>query len=133
MLVNFARYLGLPADDPFAVQLEILLADSGTNHLTTEEHRLAMGSALMIPALALYGDDLWNPGLLRAGGRFRLNASHLDVWLPLDSARLLIRLAGLDLNPGWTPWLGRVVTIHYVAGLQIATSSANETLPESIP
>ena len=133
VLVNLARYLGLPTDDPFAVQLETLLADSGTHHLTTEEHRLAMGTALTIPALALYGDDLWNPGLLCAGGRFRLNASHLDVWLPLDSARLPIRLAGLDLNPGWTPWLGRVVTIHYVAGLQVATSSTNEDATESLP
>ena len=133
VLVNLARYLGLPTDDPFAVQIEKLLADSGTHHLTTEEQRRAMGTALTIPALELYGDDLWNPGLLRAGGRFRLNASHLDVWLPLDSARLPIRLAGLDLNPGWTPWLGRVVTIHYVAGLQIATSSANEDATESLP
>lgn len=133
VLVNLARYLGMPTDDPLAVQLEKLLTESGTNHLTTEEHRLAMGTALTIPALALYGDDLWNPGLLCAGGRFRLNASHLDVWLPLDSARLPIRLAGLDLNPGWTPWLGRVVTIHYVAGFQVATSSTNEDATESLP
>jgi hypothetical protein len=133
VLVNLAHYLGMPTDDPLAVQLEHLLIESGTNHLTTEEQRQAIGAALMIPALALYGADLWDPSLLRAGGRFRLNASHLDVWLPLDSARLPIRLAGLDLNPGWTPWLGRVVTIHYVAGLQIATSSANDALPESIP
>jgi hypothetical protein len=24
-----------------------------------------------------------------------------------------IRRAGLDIDPGWVPWLGRVVSFHY--------------------
>jgi uncharacterized membrane protein YebE (DUF533 family) len=43
----------------------------------------------------------------------------LDVTLPLDHADLRIRRAGLDLDPGWLPWLGphgRVVRFHYHQG-----------------
>jgi hypothetical protein len=35
----------------------------------------------------------------------------------MSSVRLEIRLAGLDLDPGWVPWLGRVVSFHYLDGL----------------
>jgi hypothetical protein len=29
-------------------------------------------------------------------------------------ADVRIRKAGLDLDPGWVPWLGRVLSFHYV-------------------
>jgi hypothetical protein len=43
----------------------------------------------------------------------------IDVTLPLDQADLRIRRAGLDIDPGWLPWLGpygRVVRFHYHQG-----------------
>jgi hypothetical protein len=49
------------------------------------------------------------PGLLSA------NRTDLDLSLPLDEADLRIRRIGLDLDPGWLPWLGRVVRFHYLA------------------
>jgi hypothetical protein len=33
----------------------------------------------------------------------------------MSAVRLPVRLAGLDINPGWVPWLGRVVTFHYMS------------------
>lgn len=39
--------------------------------------------------------------------------THVDVHFTLNQADLRIRRAGLDFNPGWVPWLGRVVTFHY--------------------
>jgi hypothetical protein len=33
--------------------------------------------------------------------------------MPLDSVDLDIRRAGLDLDPGWVPWLGVVVRYRY--------------------
>lgn len=41
------------------------------------------------------------------------NATHLDVVFDLNQAEPRIRRAGLDLDPGWLPWLGRVVSFHY--------------------
>jgi hypothetical protein len=48
-------------------------------------------------------------------GRILLSRVDLDVTLPLDSADLRLRRAGLDLDPGWLPWFGRVVRFHYQA------------------
>jgi hypothetical protein len=45
--------------------------------------------------------------------------THLDVWLDLDGADARVRRAGLDLDPGWLPWLGKVVGFHYGARLEL--------------
>lgn len=39
--------------------------------------------------------------------------THLDVTFDLARLDLGIRKAGLDIDPGWVSWLGRVVYIHY--------------------
>lgn len=39
--------------------------------------------------------------------------THLELVLPLRAADARIRKAGLDIDPGWVPWLGRVVRFHY--------------------
>ncbi|WP_415259014.1 hypothetical protein [Thauera phenylacetica] len=45
--------------------------------------------------------------------RLDLTPTHVDVWLALDELDLRVRRAGLDLDPGWVPWFGRVVCFHY--------------------
>jgi hypothetical protein len=42
-----------------------------------------------------------------------LTPTHVDVSFDLAHADLRVRRAGLDLDPGWVPWLGRVLTFHY--------------------
>lgn len=59
------------------------------------------------------GADLWQPELLRLNARIHASPSHIDLYAPLAEVRLPVRLAGLDIDPGWLPWLGRVVSIHY--------------------
>ena len=54
--------------------------------------------------------------LVRCPGRVASNATHLDVMLDLRRADVRVRRAGLDLNPGWIPWFGRVVEFHYQFG-----------------
>jgi hypothetical protein len=49
----------------------------------------------------------------RREGHVTLTKTDLDVTMPLDSADIRIRRIGLDLNPGWLPWFGRVVHFHY--------------------
>jgi hypothetical protein len=39
--------------------------------------------------------------------------THVDVFLGLDAADVHVRRAGLDIDPGWVPWLGQVVAFHY--------------------
>ena len=49
-------------------------------------------------------------------GQVRATATHIDVFLPLGDAAAHVRAAGLDVDPGWVPWLGRVVLFHYRGG-----------------
>ena len=65
----------------------------------------------------LYGaKGLWTPELLAVPAQLAYTASHLDLYFAMNSVRLPVRLAGLDIDPGWVPWLGRVVSFHYVEG-----------------
>ena len=50
---------------------------------------------------------VWRPGRIAA------TRTHIDVLLDLEQADIRIRRAGLDIDPGWVPWLGRVVLYHY--------------------
>jgi hypothetical protein len=48
--------------------------------------------------------------------RVAITATHVDVRQGLDAADLRIRRAGLDVDPGWVPWLGRVLALSLRAG-----------------
>jgi hypothetical protein len=51
--------------------------------------------------------------LVRRVGLIQTTAMHVAVTFPGRLIELPLRRAGLDLDPGWVPWLGRVVTYHY--------------------
>jgi len=52
-------------------------------------------------------------GLIRRPGRVALSRSHWDVMFDLNQTDLRLRRQALDCDPGWVPWLGRVVQFHY--------------------
>lgn len=52
-------------------------------------------------------------GLSARRGSIACSRTHMDMWLPIQAIDLRIRRNGLDINPGWVSWLGRVVTFHY--------------------
>jgi hypothetical protein len=45
--------------------------------------------------------------------RVAITPTHADVFFRLNTADVRVRKAGLDIDPGWVPWFGRVVTFHY--------------------
>ena len=45
-----------------------------------------------------------------------LTPSHADLRFRLADGDLRVRRQGLDIDPGWLPWFGRVVAFHYSAG-----------------
>ena len=65
-----------------------------------------------------YGAAVWRAESWRRPARVLATASHLDVHMRLQDVALAVRRSGLDLDPGWLPWLGRVVTFHYGSGLE---------------
>jgi hypothetical protein len=52
--------------------------------------------------------------VVRRPARLTWTRTHVDVAFDLAAADVTIRLAGLDLDPGWVGWLGRVVSFHYL-------------------
>jgi len=42
-----------------------------------------------------------------------LTPTHIDISFELNGSDLRVRRAGLDIDPGWVPWFGRVVMFHY--------------------
>jgi hypothetical protein len=82
------------------------------------------------PGLPLPVGELWRPllrahhcsrrlttlslrNLVRRPARVALTDTHVDVFFRPGDADLRIRRAGLDVDPGWVPWLQRVVTFHF--------------------
>lgn len=51
--------------------------------------------------------------LIRRRGRILASRAHLDICFSLNQADLRIRRQALDVDPGWIPWLGRVIRFHY--------------------
>jgi hypothetical protein len=43
--------------------------------------------------------------------------THLDMVFDHEQGDIAVRRAGLDLDPGWIPWLGKVVKFYYEYGL----------------
>jgi hypothetical protein len=51
--------------------------------------------------------------LIRRPALVHATPTHIDLCFDARWVELEVRLAGLDLDPGWVPWLGRVVSVHY--------------------
>jgi hypothetical protein len=45
--------------------------------------------------------------------RISVEQGYIQIYLHESVVRLELRLAGLDLNPGWVPVLGRVINFHF--------------------
>lgn len=56
--------------------------------------------------------------LVRRPGFIMASRTHVDVFFRHADTDVRVRRAGLDLDPGWVAWLGRVVTFHYSHGEQ---------------
>jgi hypothetical protein len=52
--------------------------------------------------------------LVRRPACLSLTSTHIDVRFPLAGADLRVRRAGLDLDPGWLPWFGRVLAFQFI-------------------
>jgi hypothetical protein len=114
VLALAARRLRLPADDPCRL-------------LFPGREPLAAGEAADADAAAralLLAAVRWLRRAVRIGlrglvcrpGGLSVTRTHLDVYFDLRQVDIRIRRTGLDLDPGWLPWLGRVVAFHYGDG-----------------
>jgi hypothetical protein len=62
---------------------------------------------------ALRYADLDLRALIERAGAIKATPTHIDVYFDHAQADIRIRSAGVDIDPGWVPWLGRVASYHY--------------------
>jgi hypothetical protein len=46
-------------------------------------------------------------------GRMYARPTEIDIIMPMSAVDIRIRRCGLDLDPGYVPWFGRVIHFHY--------------------
>lgn len=46
-------------------------------------------------------------------GRIYATSTDIDITMPMSAVDIRIRRCGLDLDPGYVPWFGRVIHFHY--------------------
>ncbi len=54
--------------------------------------------------------------LVNRRGQIASSNTHLDIQFDSQQVDVHIRIAGLDIDPGWVPWCARVVQFHYSDG-----------------
>jgi hypothetical protein len=104
-------FAGVSPEEPLPWQQEPPITDQ--EHQALVAH-LASLCNLLRQRLAWQGDESamldW---LCRRYAQLRFEPGWLTVVLPLTAIDTDVRRAMLDLNPGYLPWLGRVVEIAY--------------------
>jgi hypothetical protein len=99
-------------DDPILHWAVVALEESSTQSVDQRELRMwgwRVRKWCWRQAKISLRDVVRRPGLVL------LTRTDLDISLPLTSVDIRIRRVGLDLDPGWLPWFGRVVRFHYLS------------------
>jgi hypothetical protein len=107
-----ARHAGIADDDPILLWTLVTMEQAGVGKL--DERRLRIW-LMKVRRWCWRNGNISLRDVVRRPGRVTLTRTDLDVTLALDSVDIRIRRIGLDLDPGWVPWFGRVVRFHYLA------------------
>ncbi|MGB3292061.1 MAG: hypothetical protein WBB01_03595, partial [Phormidesmis sp.] len=111
LLLYTAQRLGVPTEDPIVTVFaddEVALDSFILHHSSL----IAWYSA--IRRWLRRHTPFTLKALIHRPGTLALTPTHLDLTFDLTQVDSHIRRAGLDLNPGWLPWFGRVVQFHYI-------------------
>ncbi|HED40814.1 MAG TPA: hypothetical protein ENJ13_10345 [Chromatiales bacterium] len=112
-LYRLGQTLQLNQDDPVVAFLCLQLGFDNRQELE-QLAQLPAASELNILARRWYAKtEVWNSELLQLDATIEFSPSHIDIHTAINNVQLPVRLAGLDINPGWLPWLGKVVNFHY--------------------
>jgi hypothetical protein len=130
LLLSLGRRGGLQDDDPLRLAIEEIAADKPLPPLTdwpapvrdllaVPRPRCTLGSPVATWSTAVRRWCRRNArmgliGLIRRRGRFQSSRTHLEICFDLSQIDLRLRRLALDADPGWVPWLGRVIRFHYL-------------------
>lgn len=118
LLRHIGEAAGMAEDDPALTVMPHAL-DPAAPATVAEVDALSAGLARWAEACETWcrqqADGLTMASVVRRGGRLSATRTHLDIYFPLAGVDIRVRRAGFDINPGWLPWFGRVVTFWYLA------------------
>ena len=122
ILSSLADRLAIPLDDPIRLWLSDEFANE-TDDKHSVPHVELMGEIETIVSGWRRSMRRWCrlharlglANVVRRTGRIVWDRTHVEVRMPLSCVDLRIRRAGLDLDPGWVPWLGKVLRFYYEA------------------
>ncbi len=111
-LYDLASAIGCP---PAGALLEFIAGECGMENgaMLAQQPPLAAMEQIARLGTSRYGDAVWQPKTWQIPARLIADSSHINLHFRLNDAQLAVRRVGLDITPGWVPWLGRVVTFHY--------------------
>jgi hypothetical protein len=105
-----AQLAGVDASDPILFWTIITLAQTDSEEIDDRRVRLWL---LKVRRWCWRNGKISVREIVRRPGLVTLTRTDLDVSLSLDVVDIRIRRIGLDIDPGWLPWFGRVVRFHY--------------------
>lgn len=113
LLAGIAREHGAPDDDPL---LRALTEDPATADPALDRPRVRRVWVRLLERWLRRNTPLTLSEVVVRPARLACTRTHIDVCFHLRDAQIEVRLAGLDVDPGWVVWLGRVVRFHYLEG-----------------
>lgn len=111
-----AGRLGAPATDASRVLFSARTSEPPPGDPAHDVDRLLRGLLVAVRWWCHRRARIGLRRLVHRPARIMATRTHVDVLFDIQQAELRVRGAGLDLDPGWVPWLGRVVRFHYLYG-----------------
>ena len=111
LFFRIALQAGIARDDPILSWARLVESESEPEEVDHRELRIWL---LKIRRWCWRNGRISLPEIVRRPGSVTLTRTDLDVTLHMDAVDIRIRRMGLDLDPGWLPWFGRVVRFHYL-------------------
>ena len=90
------------------------IVHKGDCHLNDVQHAYRLAMLFGIARFVRQYSHLNLRQVVKRPGYVNVTDTHVDILYDLQHTDLNIRIGGLDINPGWVPWLRRVVQFHYV-------------------
>jgi hypothetical protein len=117
--IRLVQALGAEPDDAwwaFAAQRS-LLADHDPQAVRHLRWPAEVAGALIDAALQRFGQAALQAAIAERPARVVADEVRVEVHFRLADAQLEVRRAGLDVDPGWVPWLGCVLRWHFGSAL----------------
>lgn len=106
-----AHHVGIESGDPILLWTLVTLDQADPEDIDERTLRIW---ALKVRRWCMRNGKISVREIVRRPGMVTLTRTDLDVFLSLGAVDIRIRRIGLDLDPGWLPWFGRVVRFHYL-------------------